>query len=184
MDLNESCGAHFTYRDLVECGETWRSLSASLRAPFDNVPRADATFAAMRALCASVLDPVTEHFTRPELTYAFAGKALTRHIRGRIHPPADQHASHEVDSRNRLVCPRLGLAVDFLIPGRDSREVARWIVANTAFDRLYFYGADRPIHVSVGPEHTKQVVHMVLGPSGRRVPKVLKGEPLRDLFGG
>ena len=39
------------------------------------------------------------------------------------------------------------------------------------FDRLYFYGADRPVHVSVGPEEARAVVSMLLGPSGRRVPQ-------------
>lgn len=184
MDLNAPCGAHFTYRDLIECGETWQSLSASLGAPFDNVPRVEATFAAMRELCTAVLDPVTERFGRPTLTYAFAGRSLTRHIPGRIHPPADQHAGHEVDLRNRLVCPRLGLAVDFFVPGIDSREAARWIVASTAFDRLYFYGADKPLHVSVGPENNRQVVSMAVGPSGRRVPRVLREDQIRKVLGG
>ncbi len=52
-------------------------------------------------------------------------------------------------------------------------EVARWVVTNTPFDRLYFYGPDLPIHVSYGPENSRQVVRMVAaGKSGRLVPRV------------
>ena len=47
------------------------------------------------------------------------------------------------------------------------------MVANTPFDRLYFYGADRPIHVSHGPEHRRQVVRMLAGKDGRLLPRVV-----------
>lgn len=175
MDLDERCGEHFKYRDLVECGETWCRLTASGAEgqPFDNMPSADSTFAAIRALCAVVLDPVVKQFGRLELTYAFASRRLTRHIPGRIYPPGDQHAGHEVDGAGAPLCGRLGLAADFLVPGVGSRDLARWIVENSAFDRLYFYEPDRPIHVSVGPNQSRQIVHMRREPSHRRVPRVV-----------
>jgi len=184
-DLDHPCGEHFVYRDLIECGETWGRLHAAGTAgtpvqPFDNVPRAAATFAAMRALCAAVLDPLARRFGRLELTYAFASAQLTRHIAGRIHPPLDQHAGHELGRAGRPVCPRLGLAADVLVPGVDGREVAGWIVENTAFDRLYFYAPDRPIHVSAGPDASRQIAHMRLGPSGRRVPRVVTAGFFRE----
>ena len=174
-DLDHPSGAHFTYRDLIACGDTWRRLSAASPPghPFDNVPRAEATFAAMRTLCAAVLDPLVERFGRPELTYAFASSALTRHIPGRIHPPLDQHAGHELGRTGKPICPRLGLAVDLLVPGVDGRLVAAWIAEHTAFDRLYYYAPDRPIHVSAGPAATRQLVEMRRGPSGRLVPRVV-----------
>jgi hypothetical protein len=50
-------------------------------------------------------------------------------------------------------------------------EVAEWIAANTPFDRLYFYGKDRPIHVSYGPEQKREFIDMVCGPSGKLIPK-------------
>jgi|GEM_PF-4659276 len=34
-------------------------------------------------------------------------------------------------------------------------EIARYITANLAFDRLYFYGKDKPLHISTGPENAK-----------------------------
>ena len=55
-------------------------------------------------------------------------------------------------------------------------EVAQWIVTNTPFDRLYFYGDDLPLHVSYGPEQSRQIVTMTLGKSGRRIPRVVSVE--------
>ena len=183
VDLDALCGAHFTYGKLIVCGETCvRLLDESDRSqPFDNLPREAETFAAMRALCSVVLDPVVEHFGPIELTYGFASAQLTREIKEHIHPPLDQHAGHELNRAGKPVCPRLGLAVDFRVANVDSRLVARWIVENTTFDRLYFYKPDRPVHVSVGPENTHQIVHMRRGPSGRGVPRVLSPAAFRDL---
>jgi hypothetical protein len=187
-ELDQPCGEHFVYRDLIECGETWRRLargdaSATLGQPFANLPRAAGTFAAMRALCAAVLDPLVDRFGQLELTYAFASLALTRRIAGRIYPSLDQHAGHELNQKGKPICERLGLAVDLRVPAADSRVVAAWIVEHTAFDRLYFYGLDRPIHVSAGPDGARQITHMRRGPSGRLVPRVVtsgffrEGEP-------
>ena len=182
-DLDAPCGAHFSYRDLIACGETCVRLVAESDRPqpFDNVPREAETFTAMRALCAVVLDPVVDHFGPIELTYAFASAQLTREIKGRICPALDQHAGHERNRAAKPISPRLGLAVDFLVPGIDSRVLAQWIATNTDFDRLCFYEPDRPLHISVGPDRTHQIVHMRRGPSGRRVPRVLTPGAFRDL---
>ncbi len=88
----------------------------------------------------------------------------------------DQHAAHEVNRRGEPICGRLGAAVDFLIDDESMLEVAQWIVAHTPFDRLYFYGADLPIHVSFGPNHDRQIVWMAVTPSGRWVPQVITRE--------
>lgn len=85
----------------------------------------------------------------------------------------DQHAAHEADRLGHRVCERLGAAVDFIIDDENMLEVARWIVTNTPFDRLYFYGADLPIHVSFGPNQDRRIVYMAAAPSGRRVPRVI-----------
>ena len=183
MNLDDRCGEHFRYRDLLECGDTWRRLAAasSPDAPPLNVPQAAETFAALRALCAAVLDPVVRRFGPIELTYGFASPSLTRHVEGRIAPTLDQHAACEVNAAGRPVCARLGAAADFVVPGVDSREVAAWVAKETAFDRLYFYGLDRPIHVSSGPEASRSIVHLRRGPSGRRVPRVIGVEALHRL---
>ena len=87
---------------------------------------------------------------------------------------------HERSRAGALVCPRLGLAADFRVPGVDNREVALFVAEETAFDRIYFYGPDRPVHVSVGPEGTRQIVRMVAGPSGRRVPRIVTAGFFRE----
>lgn len=57
-------------------------------------------------------------------------------------------------------------------------EVARWVVRNTDFDRLYFYGKDLPIHVSFQPEPHGQVVVMRATAAGRLVPRVVSRDAL------
>jgi len=59
-------------------------------------------------------------------------------------------------------------------------EVAQWIVGHTPFDRLYFYGDDLPIHVSYGPDQSRQVVLMSAGKSGKLIPRVISSEAFLD----
>ena len=49
--------------------------------------------------------------------------------------------------------------------------VANWIIANLPFDRLYFYGRDRPIHVSYGPEQSRVAYRMEVTKGGARMPR-------------
>ena len=93
---------------------------------------------------------------------------------GRVAPNLDQHAAHELNRNGRKVCERGGAAADFQVAGISSREVARWIVSNTRFDRLYFYGPDRPIHVSAARDPNREIVLMREIASGRRVPRVVE----------
>lgn len=164
-DFDSLCGANFTFRSLIECGETWERLRP------DNQPKNPDTYNALFDLASCILDPVIDYFGMINLTYGFASPALTKHISGRIAPKLDQHASCEINRTGNPVCPRLGAAVDFLVQDEDMLEVAEWIAANTPFDRLYFYGKDRPIHVSYGPEQKREFIDMVCGPSGKLIPK-------------
>lgn len=169
-DLDSPCGAYLTYRQLIECGETQQQTG------FPNVPCEPDSYTALFELTRQVLDPVIDYFGMIELTYGFCSRDLAKVIPGRIAPKLDQHAAHELNTRKQPICPRLGAAVDFIVPDENMREVAEWIVANTPFDRLYFYGEDRPLHVSVGPEQKREFVEMMPGPSGRRVPRVIKAK--------
>jgi len=90
---------------------------------------------------------------------------------GRIAPALDQHAAHERNRHGQPVCPRLGAAVDFIVEDEDMAEVARWIMANLPFDRLYFYGSERPLHVSWS-EHPVGAAYELWEVNGRRVPRV------------
>jgi hypothetical protein len=168
--LGEKCGSHFRYRDLIECGETWRRLQP------DNLPKSPESFNALCDLARSVLDPVVEYYGSLKLTYGFGGPALTRHIAASIAPHLDQHAACEAGRGGRHICKRLGAAVDFLVEYEDMREVAEWIAANCNFDRIYLYGSDRPIHVSVGPERTREVYELVQA-GNRRVPRKVIFKP-------
>jgi len=79
-----------------------------------------------------------------KLTYGFASKALTKHIKCRIAPELDQHASHELNRLDRPICTRLVAAVDFLVEDEDMLEVARWIMKNLPFDGCMFMGLKDP----------------------------------------
>jgi hypothetical protein len=150
--LDVAAGANFSFRDLCECGETWRSLR------LDNYPCEAATYDAMQRLCEQLLDPIIERFGWIELTYGFAGSQLSRAIRTGIAPRLDQHAGHELRRDGRPICPRLGQAVDFRPMSARAPEVARYIALELPFDRLYLYGPDRPLHVSIGPEQAGAVL--------------------------
>ena len=174
-DPDDSCGASLTFRQLIECGET------QARTGLENRPQQPESYNALIDLARSILDPVIDYFGMIHLTYGFCSPPLARQIPSRIDPRRDQHAAHEVNRRGQPVCTRLGAAVDFIIDDENMLEVAQWIVANTPFDRLYFYGADQPIHVSFGPNHDRQIVRMATAPSGRLTPQVTSVEKFLTL---
>ena len=166
--LDQPCGKHFRYRDLIECGETQRRLGTP------NVPEQPATYNALHDLSATILDPVIEYFGAIRLTYGFASRELTRHIPGRIAPRLDQHASYELDRHGKMLCPRGGAACDFVVDDEDMEDVAQWIMANLPFDRLYYYGNDRPIHVSYAEAPERLAYEMKATANGRRLPRPMR----------
>jgi hypothetical protein len=109
-----------------------------------------------------------------KLSYGFASPALTKHISGRISPKLDQHAAHEKSRNGEYVCERLGAAVDFVIEDEDMLAVVEWIKDNLIFDRLYYYGNNRPIHISYGSENKGEMIEMYVSASGRLMPRRLK----------
>ncbi len=164
-DLDTLCGRTFTYRQLIECGETQNRLK------LPNIPKEPSSFTALSDLATNVLDPVVEYFGAIELTYGFCSNELSRHIKRGIAPELDQHAAHERKRSGMPICERLGAAVDFLIRDEDMQEVATWIIANLQFDRLYFYAKARPIHVSFGPENRRNAYTLAETKAGGRVPQ-------------
>lgn len=167
--LDAACGRHFTYRHLIECGETQRCTGLA------NLPCQADTYTALCDLASAILDPVIEYFGMIELSYGFCSAELARAIPGRIAPALDQHAGHELNHLRKPICERLGAACDFLVTDEDMEEVALWVAANTPFDRLYFYGKDRPIHVSYSNTPARQFVRMTMSASGTRVPRIDRG---------
>jgi hypothetical protein len=141
-NLDAPCGRYLTYRHLIECGETQQ------RTRLPNLPNNPDTYTALYELASNVLDPIIEYFGSIKLTYGFCSSDLSRAISGGIAPSLDQHAAHERNRKGRYVCQRLGAAADFIVDDENMREVVDWISKNVRFDRVYFYGTNRPIHVS------------------------------------
>lgn len=178
-NLDDACGRFLKYRDLIECGET------QARTGLTNLPREPASYTALLDLAVNVLDPLIEYFGMIQLTYGFCSSELARQIPARIAPKLDQHAAHELNRQGRPVCDRFGAAVDLLVEDEDMLEVTRWIAANIPFDRLYFYGPDRPLHISYGPQHTRQVIFMLpTAATTARIPKVIPLDRLHEATWG
>jgi len=175
-NLDDMCGQNIKFRQLIECGETQSECKLA------NLPKVPESYQALHDLAVNIIDPVIEHFGKVQITYGFCSHELSNAIPGRIYPPLDQHAAHEVKTNGNLICPRLGAAVDFSIADKNMLEVAQWIVSNTDFDRLYFYGEDRPIHVSFGPDHSKQAVRMVRSKNGNLMPSVTSVDKFTKLI--
>ena len=77
---------------------------------------------------------------------------------GRVSPKLDQHMAHEVNWNGNYYYSRLGASCDFRMVDLLSDELVEWIVAHRlSFDSLYFYGAERPIHISYGPQHKRDI---------------------------
>ena len=161
-------GKPITVNDLVECGET------QLKLGLDNYPKQIQSYNALNDLIEHILNPVAQYFGDIQLTYGFCSLELSKHIDSRIYPKLDQHSACELNSKGDLICERKGAACDFYIKEVSSLTIAKWIVANTEFDRLYFYGDELPIHVSYGQENTRQIVTMNPGKSGKLIPKTVK----------
>lgn len=175
-DLDDPCGQYLKYRDLIECGET------QARTGLVNFPKSPDSYTALLDLASKILDPIIDYFGMIKLTYGFASPDLTRLIQGRIAPRLDQHAAHEVNRHGKPVCERLGAAVDFLVEDENMIEVGKWIAANVPFDRMYIYGADRPIHISYGPQLNSLITLMSPGKtSGQLIPKNISIEKFMRL---
>jgi DNA phosphorothioation-associated putative methyltransferase len=170
-DLDSLCGRYLTYRQLIECGETQRKTH------LPNLPQQVDSYNALWELATNVLDPVIEYYGSIKLTYGFCSSDLARAIPGRIAPSLDQHAAHEKNKKARYICERLGAAVDFLVEDEDMRDVVDWISQNVPFDRIYFYGPHRPIHVSFAPTPKNEIIELVESTNGKRIPRVRQSIP-------
>lgn len=166
MDLNQKCGKNFHLKDFVECGETQQKYS------IENIPKEKETLNAIVTICEKILDPVFEKFGPVQLTFGFCSTKLGRKILQKdspnIAPKIDQHAGYEKNSRNNLICSRQGIAVDFKVSSVNSKQLVAWIIENLDFDRLYYYGVNRPIHISIGPNNAKYVCYKKSGSPPKR----------------
>jgi len=163
------CSLYFRYQDLLHCGESWQ-----LHRP-DNIPLQPQSWLDLAAVANSLLDPITEHFGRPVLTYGFAGAELQKLIkqksRPQIAPKLDQHAASELNRNGKPICPRGGAAVDFYVTDLNSWQLALWVAQRLPFDRMYLYGAKRPIHLSFHQEPKRQITLLRELESGQLIPQ-------------
>ena len=166
-DLDTPCGKFFAYRNFIECGET------QARTGLSNLPKEADSYTALYELATNILDPVIDYFGMIKLTFGFCSAALAKEIPGRIAPKLDQHAAHERKRNGKFICERLGAACDFIIEDEDMEEVALWVSKYTNFDRIYFYGKDRPIHVSFSEFPSKQITKMKLTRNDRYIPQTI-----------
>lgn len=182
-DLDDYCSNHFTYRDLICCGETC-ALEAT-----DNTPRQADTWLSIRHLATTILDPAKEQFGSLILTYGLSTRELSNAIKRRakkqnrtpnIYPSLDQHAGSELDAKGKLICSDQGMACDFYCEGIASEVVAEWIIGNCHFDKLYFYGSDKPVHISASSLNRKKVV-LVRRKDRKVTPKSIPSEKFREL---
>lgn len=162
---------NFTLSDLTNCSDTQQEHA------IPNEPVHPETLISLKELAENILEPIQRELGKITLTYGFCSNKLSLKINRNdppgIYPKIDQHAGNEVNSRGKTICERLGIACDFTVEDYENRmdEVAIWIVTNLPYDRLYYYGKDRPLHVSVGPDNSKIVVTMGKNKLGNRAPK-------------
>lgn len=163
--LDSKCGSYLTYRHFIECGETRSKLM------LPNRPERAESYNALHGLATQLIDPIIDYFGGIELTYGFCSHELSRHITARVAPRLDQHAAEELTKGGQRICTRGGAACDFIVKDEDMYEVAQWIAANLPYDRLYFYGARRPLHVSWSKQGAREAYALTPGPSGRLIPR-------------
>lgn len=172
--LSDYCSRYFKYADFIHCGET------QAKTQLTNIPKDPRTIAAIQELATSILDPVFEEFGELKLTYGFCSNELLKNIRKRtnpgVAPSLDQHSGYELNSRKNPICKRPGFACDFNAINTDSLVLTKWIITNLKFDRLYYYGRNRPIHISIGPENNLAITLVSTTPTGRKIPTNIKKE--------
>lgn len=141
----------------------------------DNTPSV-ASAQMLQHLTRDILLPVCEHFGSLAITYGFTGPALSRYIQrlspAGTAPTLDQHACIELNSIGKNICHRPGAACDFIVHGYEEcmHVVAQFICEKLPFDKLYFYGRNRPIHISVSDEPLRHLQVMQQSSNGRRYP--------------
>jgi hypothetical protein len=160
-------GQYLTLEEFCTCTQTYQKYANRIAPYPENL---EETIPALEALCQHILDPVIAHFGRErfQLTYGFCSKDLKRFLaqkdpetgikNGRVDPSRDQHMAHEKNRNGKYYCDRLGAACDFRIVGLDSNYLVEWILEQRLlFDSLYYYGDDRPIHISYGSQQRQNI---------------------------
>lgn len=165
--LNTLLGKYLTLEEFCTCTQTYQKNVEKIN-PFPN--NSEETISAIKALNKFIIDPMIDQFGQDnfQLTYGFCSSDLKKYLgkkdpdtgikNGCVDPSRDQHMAHEVKSKGGYYCDRLGAACDFRIINKESDRLIDWILeARLPFDSLYFYGVDRPIHISYGSQHKRAI---------------------------
>jgi len=160
-------GKYLTLNDVCACTQTYHKFRDRIDPFPENLTE---TLPALQALFQFLIDPVIDEFgsARFRLTYGFCSRHLKKYLErkdpatgrryGRVAPQLDQHMAFEKNRNGNYYCKRPGAACDFYIIGLDSDRLVKWIVdRDLSFDSLYYYGIDRPIHISYGNEHKRAI---------------------------
>ncbi|OIP73362.1 MAG: hypothetical protein AUK43_00435 [Oscillatoriales cyanobacterium CG2_30_40_61] len=163
---NIRLGKYLSLNNFCICTNTYQKYSDKIN-PY---PNSAASIQALKDLNYYIIDPVIDYFglAKFKLTYGFCSHELRVYLdkkdpitglkNGRVAPKLDQHIAHEVKKNGEYYCKRLGAACDFLILDLDSDQLVDWILKQQLpFDSLYFYGKNRPIHISYGPQHKRNI---------------------------
>lgn len=142
----------------------------------DNAPCSEQSKIQLNNLVDDILVPINKTFGVINITYGFTSAELVSYIQK--HSPSgtsislDQHASHELNLKNNRINKRHGAACDFVVQGyeKEMHKIVHFIVNNLDFDKIYYYGKDRPIHVSIGELQKKHLQIMCISEKGRRYP--------------
>lgn len=148
------------------CTNTYKKYASQIK-PF---PTNSASLTAIKNLCEHIIDPIIDYFSEEQfkLTYGFCSKDLKRFLEkkdpitnqknGRVDPNTDQHMCFEMNRNGQYYCKRPGAACDFTITNMPSNKVIDWILdTKLPFDSLFYYGAERPIHISYGSENKRAI---------------------------
>ena len=140
-----------------------------------NTPENQESTIALERLLLEILLPINRAIGKPEITYGFTTFSLKKYIQkfspSGTSPDLDQHSAFERNSNDKQICSRGGAACDLFIKDVSSSDIVRYIVKNLNYDRLYYYGDDRPLHVSIHPtEPLKHLQVMGCSSKGRRYP--------------
>jgi hypothetical protein len=159
-------GKYLTLEEFCTCTQTYQKYKDQI----DPFPQNTDSIIAIKELNQKIIDPIINHFGREQfcLTYGFCSKDLKKFLaqkdpitgikNGRVDPKIDQHLSYELNKNGKYFCQRLGASCDFLIKNKPSNQVIDWILEQKLpFDSLYYYGETRPIHISYGLEHKRDI---------------------------
>ena len=141
-----------------------------------NNPKEAESINSVISIIKEILLPIYRHFGNINITYGFVSSELNRYIQKHSSsgtcPSIDQHSASELNQANNNICKRHGLACDFFVEGYESEmdTIMLFIVKNLEFDKIYYYGKNNPIHVSVGNKSEKHLQIMNVSDNGRRIP--------------